>query len=350
MALAVLAVLALLAALPPVRDRAVAAAALAEAVGADVPRPFAAEVERREVRLPSGAAADLYEPSGGGPGLLLVPGAAPAGRDDDRVERLASALARSDLTVLVPELDLYGHRFVESDLDVLTESVLLLDERTQDEDVTVLGISFGGSLALVAAAEPRVRDAVDTVATFGAYADLVGLLQAAATGTSVVDGVRYPWEPPPQAEQALRQLAVELTPREQRDALRSALDSASGGADLPAQARAAYELVTVEDPAEVDHLVADLPPDAKEQLRRFSPSAVADEVTARVLALHSRDDPAVPYPELLRMQHVFPDARTYTVQSFEHVDLDADQGVPTLVGDLFTAWRFAGDVLVAARS
>ena len=336
-------VAALLATMPVLSGRLTSAATLAEAVGLPVPRPLADDVRRHEVSVGE-TRADLYDPGLPSDGLLLVPGAAPAGREDERVVRLATALARSGFGVLVPDLMLYRGRFVESDLDVLVRSVETL-HRLTDDDVTVLGFSFGGSMGLVAAADLRVRDLVDTVATFGAYADLVGLLQAAATGVSIVDGERYPWEPPPQARRALRQLALELTPPPQRHRLAAVLDSGSGAARLPSAARAAYDVVTASRPEDVPRLVDRLPTRSKLLLARFSPAAVADDVDTRVLALHSRNDPAVPYAELLRLRSAFPSARTYTVQSFRHVDVHLDAGLLAVLRDLSTAWRFTDDVL-----
>lgn len=342
-AVVLLLVVALVATVPVLSGRLTSAATLAEAVGGPVARPLADDVRHRELRV-GDTPADLYDPGSPSVGLLLVPGAAPAGRDDVRVLRLATALARSGRRVLVPELALYGGRFVESDLDVLVESVETLHELT-GRAVTVLGFSLGGSLGLVAAAERRARSLVDTVATFGAYADITGLLQAVATGVSVVDGERYPWEPPPQATAALRQLALELTPPTERVQLAAVLDSGSGAARLPPAARAAYNLVTVSRPDDVPRLVDRLPTRSRALLTRFSPAAVAEDVDAQVLAMHSRDDPAVPYAELLRLRTAFPSARTYTVDSFRHVDFQMDAGLLAVLRDISTAWRFADDVL-----
>lgn len=348
-ALRVLVVMVLLAAMPPVRDRLAAAPALVEAVGADVPRPLAAPLDVHAVTV-AGRPVDLYDAGPGAPVVVLVPGAAPAGRSDPRVERLARALGRSHLTVAVPELDLYEHRFTDADLETLVATVQAVADRTPNRPVTLLGFSFGGSLALVTAADPRVADRVGAVATFGAYADMAGLVQAAATGASLVNGVRYLWTPPAQADDALARLAAELVPASQRSQLAAALDGRADAASLPTEARAVYELVTMRDPGELPARLAALPAAARERLARFSPAAVAGDVRARVLALHSRDDPAVPYAELVRMRRAFPAARTYTVSSFTHVDLEsADVGL-SLVRDLVTTWWFTGSLLSAARA
>lgn len=66
-----------------------------------------------------------------------------------------------------------------------------------------------------------------------------------------------------------------------------------------------------------------------------------------MLAAHSRDDPAVPYAELLRLERILPHSRTLTVDSFSHVDLDVDGEPGALVGDVATAWSFLRRVLAA---
>ena len=71
--------------LPPVQARAKAIAVLVEALGGSFPRPFAADVSRREVQI-GGVTGDLYDPGRAAPAIVLVPGAAAEGRADDRVE------------------------------------------------------------------------------------------------------------------------------------------------------------------------------------------------------------------------------------------------------------------------
>lgn len=332
-----------LGALPPVQARAKALAVLAEALGLALPRPFAATVLRSEQAL-GGAAGDLYTPLRAGPGIVLLHGAAPEGKDDARLVRLATALARAGRTVFVPALRLAAKDFTTADVDTIVAAIGGLAQRTQ-APVVVLGISYGGSFGLIAAADERTAGRVALVATFGAYFDLLGLVQAASTGASVVGGQTIAWEPHPRAREVLQMAALELVAPGERAELASAF--ARGDPDaLPAGARAVYELVTNDDPARSGALAAALPFRARATLEAFSPSAVADRIDVPVIALHSTDDPVTPYAEALRLRAALPDARVLLVELFEHIDFEARSLLGALP-PLFHTWRFASWVLAA---
>lgn len=331
---------------PDARAGAKAAGLLLEALGTGAPRPLAADVERREVRL-DGVTGDLYTTGGDAPPVLLLPGAAPDGRSDRRVVRLARAMARSDRTVLVPELSLFDAEIDLRDVDRVVRAVVALATR-HDQQVVVLGFSFGGSLGMVAAADPRAAGSVRLVATFGSYVDLVGVVQAATTGTSVVAGRQVPWEVPDRAAEVVSGIAEGLVPPEQRAAFAAAVAAGGDPTGLAPEGAAVLALVTNRDPDRTRALAARLDPGARAVLAAHSPSDVAGRLRdVPVLAAHSRDDPAVPYAELLRVQEVLPHARTLTVQSFEHVDLDATGSVREVAGDVGTSWRFVRRVLAA---
>jgi acetyl esterase/lipase len=332
--------------LPPVQARGKAMAVLAEAVGLNFPRPFAPTVDRREATL-DGVTGDLYVPARRSPPILLVLGAAQQGTDDPRAVRLARSLARAGRVVFVPDLTLAQRRFDPADLDRIARSVVALDEHPGTSGrVVVLGISYGGSFALVASADPRVRDRVDRVAVFGAYWDLIGVIQAVTTGVSIAGGGSLPWESHPMARDILVHHAAELAPPPDRVSLRAAL----GGGDpsqLSPEARAIFDLLTNRDPARVEELAARLAPEARSVLERFSPSSVAGAIETPVVAMHSTDDPAVPYGEALRLKAGLAGVQLITVRSFRHVDFRADApgGWGSALADLWDAWRFASLVL-----
>jgi pimeloyl-ACP methyl ester carboxylesterase len=332
--------------LPPVQARAKAVAVLAEAVGLPVPRPFAPTITRRQVTL-DGVPGAIYRPERPSPPILLVLGAAPRGNDDPRAVRLARSLARAGRVVFAPDLTLAERRFDPADLDRIATSVVALDEHPGTTgSVVVVGISYGGSFAMVASADPRVRGRVARIAVFGAYWDLVGVIQAVTTGVSIAGGERVPWEGHPLARDILVHHAVELAPTSDRAALRAALERRDP-AGLSLEARAIFELLANEDPARVEELAARLAPEAREVLMAFSPSSVGARIEAPVVAMHSTDDPAVPYGEALRMMEALPRAQVITVRSFRHVDFQADApgGWASTLADLWDAWRFASLVL-----
>ena len=332
---------------PSVQARGKALPMLAEAVGLDVPRPLAPEVRRTELEL-GGATGHLYVTATDAPPVLLVPGAAPQGKDDPRVVRVARSIARAGRTVFVPDLVLSERRLEEADLHSIVGAAQSLAARPgADGRVALLGISYGGSFALVAAADPRLDDRVAIVATFGAYFDLRGVIQAVSTGTSIVADRRVPWQGHPLAREILAAQAVSLAPQGSHADLRAALGGELDPSRLEGEARAVYDLVRNEDPTRTFELAGAIPDEGRHTLERFSPSTVAGDITAPVVAMHSTDDPAVPYGELIRLEHALPSARTVSVGSFRHVDLRAagPGAWAAVAGDLVGAWGFASRFL-----
>jgi pimeloyl-ACP methyl ester carboxylesterase len=326
--------------LPPLQARGKGFVVLLEAIGAGIPRPFAAEVTRRTVDL-DGVTGHLYSPGGPAPAIVLIPGVAPRGKDDPRAVRVATAIARAGRVVLVPDLELTQQRFVEADIDRLVLSVLALERSPAVRGgVSYFGVSYGGSFAMVAAADPRLEGHLVQVAVFGAYFDLVGVLQAVTTGRALVAGRAFTWEGPALARRVLGEAAAGLLPAGQRDDLAPALADEDPRGLRPA-ARSLYELLMNRDPARTAELVGELPDDLRSLLRRFSPSTAASRIRAPVIAMHSMDDPAVPFAELIRLRRALPEARVTVVRSFRHVDFTSPGDLGTLVGDLASAWRFA---------
>lgn len=335
------------AALPPVRARAKAIPLLVEALGGRVPRPFAPAVRRRDAEL-DGVTGHLYQPERPAPPVLVLPGAAPQGKDDPRAIRLARAVARTGRLVFVPDLILSERRFSAEDIERIVRSLLALDRHPGAVGrPAVLGISYGGSFALVAAADPRLQGRLALVAVFGAYFDLVGVIQAVTTGTSLVGGRSFPWDAHPLADELLRRHAVEMAPEGLEDDLRRALRGGGDPSELPPGSRALYEFLSNRDPRATFRLAERLPERMKDLLERFSPSSVADRIDAPVIALHSTTDPAVPFGEVVRLKRDLPQARVVTVGGFRHVDFDRPGSWLAAARDLRDLWRFASWLLQA---
>ncbi|HWC32347.1 MAG TPA: alpha/beta hydrolase [Actinomycetota bacterium] len=339
-----------LALLPPVQARAKALAVVVEAIGLPfTPRPFAAPVTRSETTL-GGVRGDVYDPGGDAPAILLVHGAALQGKDDPRLVRLAQAVSRARRLVFVPALTLAERRFDAGDIERIVRSGAALAERV-GAPISVLGISYGGSFALIAAADERLEDRLEQVAVFGAYYDLRGVIQAVTAGEALVAGERIPWRGDPQAIEILERHAVQLAPEEAQARLSAALDGAGDSSALPPDARAVYELLSNRDPTRTYELASRLSPTAREILERFSPSSVADRIRVPIVAIHSKDDPAVPYGEALRLVRALPDTPLETLGSFRHVDFEL--GSPRTwgraAGDLWSTLRFTTWLLEPAE-
>ena len=127
--------------------------------------------------VPSSAgiiSARLYTPRNhpDAPGLVLVPGIHYLGMDEPRLVNFARALASCGLRVLTPELpNSRDYQIQPSDVQAIGDSVQWLQHATGGR-VGLIGLSFSGGLALMAAAEPPYSNDVSFVFSVGAHDDL----------------------------------------------------------------------------------------------------------------------------------------------------------------------------------
>jgi pimeloyl-ACP methyl ester carboxylesterase len=285
---------------------------------------------------------DLYVPVGTSPGIVLVHGAAPLGAHDPRIERLAEALARAGRVVLVPQLELRHRVFDASDIERLVAAERFLEgSPVVDGSVGYLGISYGGSFALVAAADPRIADRVGFVATFGAYLDIRHVIQGITTHATTPEGKVEAWEPAPQAAGILLNQSAKLLSLGDARALREALEGERPPEELSDEARAFYDVLSNRDPRRALELVARLPEDVLSRLDLFSPVHYLAAIRAPVAVMHSEFDPAVP-PSEGRLLADTLRAPLFHLDRFRHVSPgELLSGLP----DLWRATRFAAWVL-----
>lgn len=121
-----------------------------------------------------GGRGTLYLPAGGraAEGVVLAHGMHEDGIRDRRMVRFARALAGAGLAVLTPEVvGLAQYQITHDDVARIAAAARALAAQLGRGEVTVLGISFGGGLALRAACEPGTREAIGRVIALGAHQD-----------------------------------------------------------------------------------------------------------------------------------------------------------------------------------
>lgn len=361
---AVLLVGLVVAAAGPVTLRLVALVSVADGLGFDPPRPLAPEVVR-DAEVLGGVEVDRYRPvaaerrgrlpddvtrstprAASRPAIVLLPGATPPGRDDRRVVAIATAVARADRVVIVPELEVYDEQLLPADIERITE--VALAAAAEHPGVVLAGLSFGGSLGAIAAADPRLTEEVRLVATFGAYADLAGVVQAVTTGVSLVDGERVGWDPDPRAADVVREQVLGLLEPADRRQVAATLDDDLDVAALRSELRAVHALLTDPDPARsFDHL-AEAPPRVQQRIAEVSPVRAAPDLAVPLVTLHAVDDPVIPVGEQRRFAAWYPQTRVLELTTFDHVGLtDQEHGWWVTVKDLWQTARFVHAVLRA---
>lgn len=260
------------------------------------------------------ATADLYVPRGGPldwrgltgaprPAVVLFVGI-DTPRDYGPLVRLADGLARGGAVVLVPETPkLLNWRFdaLEADSLVVAFEYLAQLPVVDEERIGFAGFSVGGSLALLAAADPRIQGRLAYVHAFGAYADAAELLAAASTQRVPATG--EPWVPDGVTSAVLQLMMLDWVTNE---ADRAALTAVLPPPGEPWQVAACPPFTTVEaatfcrlamGPAAAEQVIGHLPEDVQRRLRAISPLVVLDAVQAPVLLMHDRSDTFIPYTE-----------------------------------------------------
>ena len=325
---------------PPIHVRVESAIAVARAVGLPVPGVLGSRVSEHRFVAGPGLVGNLYLPSWPAPGVVLVHGAARGGANDPRIERLASAIARTGRVVFVPQLELRFRVLALGDIDRLVRSVVFLERFPfVDGSVGFVGISDGGSLALIAAADPRIAASVGFVATFGAYLDLRHVIQGITTQATTPNGTVVRWNPAPQAMGILRHQAERFLEPADRADLEAALAGSMPPTSLSADARAVYDVLANRDVRLALSLIDRLPPAILDDIRAFSPLTYSGRVEAPVAVLQSTDDPAVPPSEAALLAEAY-HAPQYLLHTFTHVTPGSlFRGIPDLVrATSFTTW------------
>lgn len=176
---------------PRTRSYLQSAAILDQLNGHPVPRllrPVAAmPLTTRTLTIPSSAgvvSARLYTPVNrpDAPGLVLVPGIHYLGMNEPRLMAFARSLASCGLRVLTPELpDSRDYRIGPGDVQAIGDSAQWL-KRITGRPVGLMGLSFSGGLALMAAAESPYSNDVSFVFAVGAHDNLFRVATFYVTG------------------------------------------------------------------------------------------------------------------------------------------------------------------------
>lgn len=202
------------------RGRLIAGAVLAAALGAVTAAPYvsaaaslldlAGQSPRIRAWLPVGMhsvttidvtlptrygpiAARVYTPSGPAPTAVVFPGIHGGGVDEPRLARFCGRLAATGIRVAcVPLPELREFRVTSRSTDMIEDATnWVAAERTLtgESRVALVGVSFAGGLALVAAGRPSLANRLTAVISIGGYGDLRRTLRFLSSGV-LPDGSR----------------------------------------------------------------------------------------------------------------------------------------------------------------
>jgi pimeloyl-ACP methyl ester carboxylesterase len=313
----------------------------------------------------AGVPTTVVRPDGDGPwpAIVFVNGATERGRFHPTVRRLARGLARAGYLVYVPDLPGLAHGQITERTAGATVRVSLAAARApdaRDGRVSLVGVSVGATLALLAAEAPGLADRVPLVGGIAPYADLREMIRLATTGSYRLDGRLVPYATDPFLDLAIaRSLAAGLEPSRARTLLLERLSGVDADDDdplrvlrsLPARplspgARAVLAVVHNRDPGRFDFLYGRLPASVRARIRRLSPITQARRLRAQVELATSPEDDYFPPSQSEALIAIVPDARLTVTETLEHAIPDASLDD---VADLFRLEAFVVRVLRGAR-
>ena len=276
-------------------------------------RAFLGELDAQEISLYVAGAqvrGRRYKPrarGGQAPRILLLHGVHADGIDEPRLTGFARALARVGVDVMTPELTALAHYQVRPELAAnILELAGAWASAQGTRSVGVMGISFAGGLALIAAAAQGGSEPIGYVVSVGAHHDLDRVCEFYAG-----NDVRGPAQERPTAQPH---------PYGARVFLRAELPRLVGQQDL-ALATEVLDSYLHDRPREARRLLAGLSPAAQRtmgvlidphgsevlsrwllaaiereraQLAAASPRGQLAGLEVPVLLLHGSDDPVVP--------------------------------------------------------
>ncbi len=287
-------------------------------------------------------------------GVVLLPGAARAGKDDPRLVEFAAWLASAGFVVLVPDVERL--RQLQLRADIIDRVVDALRHMTSSPElaphgrVGLVALSVAAGPALLAALAPEVRDRVAFVLLIGGYHDLLATLTFSITGYFQADGQWQQREPKDLGKWVFvlsnadrvrdendRRLLMEMARLRVEERDPSVLAPRLG-----AEGQNVYRFVSNRDPQKSAQLFAALPPAVTAEVEALSPSKRnLTPLRARVILVHGYDDAIIPYTESIALAQALPDDRVslFLVDGLAHVDLT------TGLLDAWRLWRLIYAVL-----
>jgi dienelactone hydrolase len=270
------------------------------------------------------------------PGLVVLHGVHHLGIDEPRLVGFARAMASCGLRVLTPELTGIKDYHVDlGSVQVIEESARWFAKRT-GAPVGVLGLSFSGGLALVAAGNPAYRRDFKFVVAVGSQDEMMHVANFYLTGQERrPDGTTERLAPHEYGPLVLEYEHLEdFLPAEDEAAIRPVLrdhlyedDSGEKLAEAKLNARQEAEAAALMDssaPATKAKLAAS---DVKHagEMEELSPHEFLRTMTTPVYLLHGQADNIIPAAETLWIAKELPRATLQEVlvsPVLSHVNLD----------------------------
>lgn len=247
-----------------------------------------------ELATPRGPVrARLYTPQGiaNPPGMVVAHGIHHLGIDEPRLMAFSRALAQSGIQVFTPELpSIADYQVTRGSVDIIGAAAQRFAQQI-NAPVGVLGLSFAGGEALLAAADPRYAPSIGFVLSIGAHEDMHRVAEFFVTGKIArPDGTIVTMKPHEYGPLVL---------------IYSHVDEFFPAADING-AKEALKLLLWEDVSASKAAAAKLSPASQEKMAHLyqHDSSVFDDAIQRAIDRHSAEMAAVSPHNQLQSLHV----------------------------------------------
>jgi hypothetical protein len=288
----------------------------------------------QKVRYPSCSGmveGELYRPSTDGPhpGILVCLGVVPFGVDHPQVPVLGKALARAGFAALLywsPAMR--DFRLDPEDLENIPLAYNWLIEQPYVDPARsgLLGTCVGGSFALMAAANPLIRERVAFISAYAPFSSMWTFAQDIASASCSNEEGRKPWKVDQLTRKVFVHSVTAVLEPDEAERIRNAFTKENGhltGSSLSADGQAVYSLLTAQDENAAENALHGLPVSMQERLTALSPMNYLKDIQAPLITLlHDQGDQVIPVGESRRL-HAALTAHTgvhYTEMQFQHLD------------------------------
>ena len=274
---------------------------------------------------------EVYRPSGAGPhpGLVVCLGIVPFGVDHPQVPVLGKALARAGFAALLywsPAMR--DFRLDADDIEniSLAYNWLIAQPYVDPAKSGLLGTCVGGAFAIMAAANPLIRDRIAFLGAYAPYSSLWTFVHDVASRTRSNGKAREPWRVDPLTRKVFVHCMTTFLGPSEAEWLRSAFTNEQEplvDRELSADAQAVYALLTARNENEAEVALHGLPPVLQENLTRLSPMNYLRDIHAPLMILlHDRGDQVIPVGESRQLHSALAGHAGvhYTEMQFQHLD------------------------------
>jgi hypothetical protein len=274
---------------------------------------------------------DLYRPAGDGPhpGIVVCLGVVPFGVDHPQVPILGKALARAGFTALLywsPAMR--DFRLDPEDLENIPLAYKWLIEQPYVDPARsgLLGTCVGGSFALMAAANPLIRERVGFVSAYAPFSSMWTFARDIASATISSGEERKPWQVDPLTRKVFVHSMTSMLEPDEAEWLQNAFATGSGNLqeqNPSADGQTVYSLLTARNADDAEMALHNLPPSMQERLAILSPLNYVKDIRAPLIVhLHDEGDQVIPVNESRQLHSAFVGHAGvhYTEMQFQHLD------------------------------